>query len=87
VISGGEQNSVTALASRLESIGREAHAHRRQAGPSSAPGRRGQVRANDIGGLNPVAILEARGEKAHSRALAGLVDFRRCSSTAALRTV
>ena len=30
-----------------------------------------------IGGLNPVAILEEIGLKVHSRALSGLVDFRR----------
>jgi HTH-type transcriptional regulator, global nitrogen regulator NrpRI len=37
----------------------------------------GRVGAVVIGGLNPVAILEETGVRAHSRALAGLVDFSR----------
>ena len=37
----------------------------------------GRVGAIVIGGLNPVAILEEQGIKVHSRALAGLVDYKR----------
>ena len=37
----------------------------------------GRVGAIVIGGLNPVSILEEKGIRAHSRALAGLVDFGR----------
>lgn len=40
----------------------------------------GRVGAVVIGGLNPVAILEERGERIYSRALAGLVDFNRLFS-------
>ena len=35
----------------------------------------GRVGAIVIGGLNPVAILEEKGIKVHSRALAGLIDY------------
>jgi len=37
----------------------------------------GRVGAIVIGGLNPVSILEEAGIRAYSRALAGLIDFRR----------
>lgn len=37
----------------------------------------GRVGAIVIGGLNPVSILEETGIRAYSRALAGLIDFRR----------
>jgi repressor of nif and glnA expression len=37
----------------------------------------GRVGAIVIGGLNPVAILEEKGIKVHSRALAGLIDYRK----------
>jgi len=37
----------------------------------------GRVGAIVIGGLNPVAILEEKGIRVHSRALAGLVDYKR----------
>jgi len=73
------RNSVTALASRLESIGLGGFMHIGRPGRSllEIPVGEGRFGAIVIGGLNPVAILEERGEKAHSRALAGLVDFRR----------
>jgi repressor of nif and glnA expression len=37
----------------------------------------GRIGAIVIGGLNPVSILEEKGIRAHSRALAGLIDFAR----------
>lgn len=37
----------------------------------------GRVGAIVIGGLNPVSILEERGVRAYSRAMAGLIDFNR----------
>lgn len=37
----------------------------------------GRFGAIVIGGLNPVAILEENGVRVHSRALAGLIDFKR----------
>jgi len=37
----------------------------------------GRVGAIVIGGLNPVAALEEKGVRVHSRALAGLIDFQR----------
>jgi HTH-type transcriptional regulator, global nitrogen regulator NrpRI len=37
----------------------------------------GRFGAIVIGGLNPVAILEEKGVRVHSRALAGLIDFKR----------
>ena len=37
----------------------------------------GRVGAIVIGGLNPVAILEEKGIRVHSRALAGLVNYKR----------
>ncbi len=37
----------------------------------------GRIGAIIIGGLNPVSILEETGVRAYSRALAGLIDFRR----------
>lgn len=37
----------------------------------------GRIGAIVIGGLNPVAILEEKGIKVHSRALAGLIDYKR----------
>jgi repressor of nif and glnA expression len=37
----------------------------------------GRVGAIVIGGLNPVSILEERGIRAYSRALAGIIDFNR----------
>lgn len=40
----------------------------------------GRVGAIVIGGLNPVAILEEKGVKVHSRALAGLIDYRKLFS-------
>jgi repressor of nif and glnA expression len=36
----------------------------------------GRVGAIVIGGLNPVAILEEKGIRVHSRAMAGLIDYR-----------
>ncbi|MCX5808443.1 MAG: hypothetical protein NTX36_03590 [Proteobacteria bacterium] len=33
-----------------------------------------------MGGLNPVSILEETGVRAYSRALAGLIDFKRLFS-------
>jgi len=41
------------------------------------PVNEGRVGAIVIGGLNPVAILEECGVRVHSRALAGLIDFKR----------
>jgi repressor of nif and glnA expression len=41
------------------------------------PVNEGIVGAVVIGGLNPVAILEEHGIRVHSRALSGLVDYRR----------
>jgi len=41
------------------------------------PVNEGRVGAIVIGGLNPVSILEEKGIRAYSRALAGLVDFGR----------
>ncbi len=41
------------------------------------PVNEGRVGAIVIGGLNPVSILEETGVRAHSRALAGLIDFSR----------
>jgi len=38
------------------------------------PGRIGVVM---IGGLNPISILEERGYRVNSRALAGLLDYNR----------
>lgn len=38
------------------------------------PGRIGVVM---IGGLNPIAVLEERGHRVHSRALAGLLEYNR----------
>jgi repressor of nif and glnA expression len=40
----------------------------------------GRVGAIVIGGLNPVAILEEKGIKVYSRALAGLIDYRKLFS-------
>jgi repressor of nif and glnA expression len=41
------------------------------------PVNEGRVGAIVIGGLNPVAALEEKGVRVHSRALAGLIDFQR----------
>ena len=41
------------------------------------PVNEGRVGAIVIGGLNPVSVLEERGVRAYSRALAGLMDFSR----------
>jgi hypothetical protein len=41
------------------------------------PVNEGVVGAIVTGGLNPVAILEENGIRVHSRALSGLVDYRR----------
>jgi len=46
----------------------------------------GRFGAVVIGGLNPVAIMEENGVRVHSRALAGLIDFRRLFHYSELET-
>jgi repressor of nif and glnA expression len=41
------------------------------------PVHEGRIGAIIIGGLNPVAVVEEMGERIHSRALEGVVDYDR----------
>ena len=73
------QHLVDELAQRLQKIGLGGFMRIGRPGQTllDIPVGAGRVGAIVIGGLNPVAILEENGVRAHSRALAGLIDFSR----------
>jgi len=73
------QHMVDDLAQRLHKIGLGGFMRIGRPGQTllDIPVGAGRVGAIVIGGLNPVAILEENGVRAHSRALAGLIDFSR----------
>lgn len=70
---------VVELAKRLEKIGLGGFLRIGMPGRPllDIPVGEGRVGAVVIGGLNPIAILEERGHRTHSKAMAGLVDFQR----------
>lgn len=72
-------DQVLQLASRLRTVGLGGFALIGSPGQSllSLTPMEGRVGAVIIGGLNPVAILEERGQRVESRALAGLIDYSR----------
>lgn len=73
------QPMVDELAQRLKQIGLGGFMRIGRPGQAllDIPLGAGRVGAIVFGGLNPVAILEEHGVRAHSRALAGLIDFGR----------
>ncbi|MGA1864849.1 MAG: DUF128 domain-containing protein [bacterium] len=73
------RDKVIDLAHKLEKIGLGGFMKIGWPGQSllEIPVSEGRVGAIVIGGLNPVAILEEKGIKVHSRALAGLIDYRK----------
>ncbi|HQP30000.1 MAG TPA: NrpR regulatory domain-containing protein [Deltaproteobacteria bacterium] len=73
------QHMVDELAQRLHKIGLGGFMRIGRPGQTllDIPVGASRVGAIVIGGLNPVAILEENGVRAHSRALAGLIDFSR----------
>ncbi|MBI5117830.1 DUF128 domain-containing protein [Candidatus Poribacteria bacterium] len=72
------RDHVTQLAHELDKVGLGAFMTIGWPGQSvlEVPVNQGQVGAIVIGGLNPAAILEEKGIKTHSRALAALSDFQ-----------
>ncbi len=70
---------VVELAKRLERIGLGGFMRIGNPGRPvlEIPVGEGRIGAVVIGGLNPIAVLEECGSRTHSKALAGLVDFRR----------
>lgn len=76
---GDSRETVENLAKKLKKIGLGGFLAIGRPGQSllDIPVSDGRVGAIVIGGLNPVSILEERGIRAHSRALAGLMDFSR----------
>lgn len=73
------QHMVDDLAQRLSTIGLGGFIRIGRPGQAllDIPVGESRVGAIVIGGLNPVGILEENGVRAHSRALAGLIDFSR----------
>jgi repressor of nif and glnA expression len=73
------RDEVIALARRLERVGLGGFQTIGWPGQPllEIPVNEGRVGAIVIGGLNPAGILEERGIRCHSRALAGLVDYRK----------
>lgn len=73
------RNLVMDLAQNLEAIGLGGFMRIGRPGQPllDIPVGEGRFGAVVIGGLNPVAILEEKGVRIHSRALAGLMDFTR----------
>jgi repressor of nif and glnA expression len=71
------RDEVVQLAQRLDTVGLGAFMAIGWPGQSllEIPVNQGQVGAVVIGGLNPAAILEERGIKSHSRALAALAEY------------
>lgn len=73
------RNTVIHLAGMLDRIGLGGLLRVGMPGQSllDIPVSEGRIGAIIIGGLNPVSILEETGVRAYSRALAGLIDFKR----------
>ncbi len=73
------RNMVEDLADKLDAVGLGGFMRIGRPGQTllEIPVGEGRFGAIVIGGLNPVAILEENGVRVHSRALAGLIDFRR----------
>ena len=75
----GSRDLVEQLAEKMKRIGLGGLVRIGRPGQSvlDIPVSEGRVGAIVIGGLNPVSVLEEKGIRAYSRALAGLVDFGR----------
>jgi hypothetical protein len=73
------RDNVVRLAGTLDRIGLGGLVRVGMPGQSllDIPVSEGRIGAIVIGGLNPVSILEETGVRAYSRALAGLIDFKR----------
>ncbi|MCU0576498.1 MAG: NrpR regulatory domain-containing protein [Desulfobacterota bacterium] len=76
---GASRDMVADLAQQLDGIGLGGFMRIGRPGQTllEIPVGEGRFGAIVIGGLNPVAIMEENGVRVHSRALAGLIDFKR----------
>ena len=77
-VPGDSRDQVVELAKRLEKVGLGGFMIIGWPGQPvlEIPVNEGQIGAVVIGGLNPVAILEEKGIRVNSRALAGLTDYK-----------
>lgn len=76
---GASRDMVVDLAQQLDRIGLGGFMRIGRPGQTllEIPVGEGRFGAVVIGGLNPVAIMEENGVRVHSRALAGLIDFKK----------